>query len=76
VKDIIYRESMQDVIELRHRIITVAECITNEMIASTWRETEYCLDVCSATNDDHTEICWAQKTLCEVQCLKMYLYIQ
>jgi hypothetical protein len=31
-------------------IVGASECITNEMLANTWRETEYRLDVCRATN--------------------------
>jgi len=38
-------------------IVRAAECITNEMLASTCPETEYHLDVCRATNGAHIEIC-------------------
>jgi len=34
---------------LRDRIVRAAECVTNEILAITWRETEYHLDVCHAT---------------------------
>jgi len=47
-------------------------CVTSEMLASTWLETVYCLDVCRATDGAHFDICWAHKKLCEVQHLKMY----
>jgi hypothetical protein len=50
---------MQNVNELRDRIVRAAECITNEMFSSTWPETEYRLDVCRATG--HIEIHWAHK---------------
>jgi hypothetical protein len=46
------------------------------MLASTWRETDYLLHVCCATDDAHTEIYWARKKLCEVLCLKIYRFIQ
>jgi hypothetical protein len=46
------------------------------MLVSTWRETEYRLDVCRDTNGAHIEMYWAQKKLCEVQCLKMYRFIK
>jgi len=36
--------------EFRDRIVRVAEFVTNAMLASTWRETEYRLDMCRATN--------------------------
>jgi hypothetical protein len=76
VKDIVCREKLQNVIDFRDRIVTAAECVTNEMFVSTWRETEYRLDVCRATNYAHIEMYWAHKELCEVQCLKMYRFLQ
>jgi hypothetical protein len=42
--------------ELHYRIVRTAEFVTSEMLASTWRETEYRLDVCRATNGGHIEI--------------------
>jgi hypothetical protein len=41
---------VQNVNELRDRIVRAAECVTKEMHVSTWRETEYRLDMCRATN--------------------------
>jgi hypothetical protein len=54
-KYIAYREKLH-VNELRERIVSAAEYITNEILVSTWRETEYLLDVCSATNGAHIEL--------------------
>jgi hypothetical protein len=56
--------------------VRAAERVTNEMLAGTWRETEYRLDVSRVTNGDYTETCWAHKKLCEVQGLKMYRFLQ
>jgi hypothetical protein len=42
--------------ELCDKIVRVAEYVTNEMLANTWHETEYCFDVCRATNGVHIEI--------------------
>jgi hypothetical protein len=42
--------------ELRDRTVRAAECVTNEMSASTWRETEYRLDVCRVTDGAHIKI--------------------
>jgi len=42
---------------LRDRIFRAAECVSNEMLASTWLETEYHLHICRATNDGHVELC-------------------
>jgi len=58
------------------RTIRAAERFTNEMLASTWRETEYRLDMFRATKGAHTEIHRARKELCEVQCLKMFRFFQ
>jgi hypothetical protein len=46
------------------------------MLAITWPETEYYLDVCRATNDAHIEVYWAHKKLCGVQCLKLHRFLQ
>jgi len=56
-------------------IIRAAECITNKMLASTCKETEYSDDVCHSTNGAHIEFYWTWKKLCEVQCLKMYQFL-
>jgi hypothetical protein len=50
-----YHKKLQNVNELHDRIIRAADCVTNEMLASTWQENEYNLDVCSATNGAHIE---------------------
>jgi len=50
VKEIVYREEVQNVNELCDRTIRAAECVTSEMPASTCTETEYRLDVCCITN--------------------------
>jgi len=36
--------------ELHDRIVRAAEYVANEMLASTWRGTDYRFDVCRATN--------------------------
>jgi hypothetical protein len=56
VEDIVYDEKVQNVNELRDRIVRAAECVTNEVLASKWRQTEYRLDVCRATNGAHIEL--------------------
>jgi hypothetical protein len=48
-KTLLYHERVKNVNELRDRIVTAAECVTNEMLPSTCPETEYRLDVCRAT---------------------------
>jgi hypothetical protein len=40
VKDNVYREQVQHENLLRDRIVRTAKCITNEMFANTWQETE------------------------------------
>jgi len=61
---------------MRDRIVRAAECVANEITASTWPETEYRLDMCRAINGAHTDIYWAHKELCEIQCSKMYRFLQ
>jgi hypothetical protein len=56
VKDILCRKKVQNVNELRDRIVRAAKCVTNEMLTSMWRETEYRLDVCRTTNGAHIDI--------------------
>jgi hypothetical protein len=67
---------VQNVYELRDRIVRAADCVTNEMLANTCTETEYRFDVCCATSGTHTEMYRAHKELCEVQCLKMCRFLQ
>jgi hypothetical protein len=47
---------VQNVKEMRDKIVRAAECVTIEMFASTWPETEYRLDVCRATEGAHIEV--------------------
>jgi hypothetical protein len=46
----VYREKVENMNKMHERIVRVAECVTNEMAASTCPETEHRLDVCRATN--------------------------
>jgi hypothetical protein len=75
-KGIICRENVQHMNELRDTILRAAESVTNEILSSTWRETECRLDVCLATNGGHIEICGAYDKLREAQCLKMYRFLK
>jgi len=47
---------VQNVNELSDGIVRAAEYVTNETLASTWRQTEYRLDVYRANNGAHTDI--------------------
>jgi len=49
------REKVQNGNELRGRIVRTAQCVTIKMLSNTWRETEYCTDMCHATNGAHIE---------------------
>jgi hypothetical protein len=49
------QRKMQNVNEFHERTVTAAECVTNEVLSSAWQETEYCLEVCHATNGAQTE---------------------
>jgi hypothetical protein len=47
---------VQNVNELRDRIVEAAVYVTSETLANIWQETKYCLEVCHATNGAHIEI--------------------
>ena len=44
--------------ELRGRITNAAALVTPQMLQNTWREVEYRLDVCRATQGAHIELHW------------------
>jgi hypothetical protein len=52
---------MQNVYEKHDKVIRDANCITNELLANTWLETEYRLDVCRANNGAHIQRYCAHK---------------
>jgi hypothetical protein len=57
VKDAVYCKKVQNVNEFRvSSTVRVIEFVTNEMLAITWRDNEYGLDVYRATNGAHIEI--------------------
>jgi hypothetical protein len=56
VKNVVCREKVKNVNELPDRIDRAAEFVTNEMLVSSWRETEYGLYVRHSTNGAHIEI--------------------
>jgi len=50
------KKKVQNVNELHDRILRAEECITNEMLANIWHETEYFFHVHCTINNAHTEI--------------------
>jgi len=42
-----------DAVVKRKKCFCVARCVTNEILAITWREIEYRRDVCRATSGAH-----------------------
>ena len=53
VKDIVYRTKVRDVSDLQQRIIEVLGTVFVDMLARTWLETEYRLDILHATHGAH-----------------------
>jgi hypothetical protein len=53
---VVYRGKVQNVNELRERIVTAAERITMKCFPIPGEKTEYRLDVCRATTGTHTEM--------------------
>jgi hypothetical protein len=56
IKDIVYSRKVQDLADLRQRIIEAVELITSHMLINMWQELEYCLDICRATTGTHIEV--------------------
>ena len=56
VKSRIYQTPVQDLADLRGRIIDACASVTPAMLQNTWREIEYRLDVIRATRGAHMEI--------------------
>jgi hypothetical protein len=52
----VYGRKVQDVADLRQRIIAAVELITPHMLINTWQELEYHLDICRATAGAHIEV--------------------
>ena len=56
VKDIVYRIKARDVSDLQQRIIKALDTVTVDMLARTWLEVEYRLDILRATDGAHVEV--------------------
>lgn len=56
IKNVVYSEKIRDINHLRERIVTAVGTVTPDMLVNTWREFEYRLDVCRATNGSHVEV--------------------
>ena len=57
VKNVVYQEDRPTTLEeLRGRITNVAVLVTSQMLQSTWREVEYRLDMCRATQFAQIEL--------------------
>ena len=56
VKDIIYQTKVRDINDLQHRIIEAIDTVTVDMLARTWPEIEYRLDIVCATDGAHIEV--------------------
>lgn len=58
VKNIVYSENIRDLEHLRQRIVDAFQTITPDMLDRVWKEVDYRLDVCRATNGAHIETYW------------------
>ena len=56
VKDIVYRTKVRDVSDLQQRMIEALDTVTVDMLARTWLEIEYRLDILRATDGAHVEV--------------------
>jgi hypothetical protein len=66
---------VENVNELHDTNVRAAECVTNEILISTCRESEFRLDVCRASNGAHIQNYWAHRELYGVKCLKMCRFL-
>ncbi|CAL1291506.1 unnamed protein product [Larinioides sclopetarius] len=55
IKNIVHSERIADISHLKRRIIAAIETVTPDMLFKTWKEIDYRLDVCRATNGAHIE---------------------
>ena len=56
VKDVVYRTKVRDVNDLQHQIIEAIDTVTVDMLARTWQEIEYRLDIVRSTDGAHAEV--------------------
>ena len=56
VKNIVYRTKVRDISDLQQRIIEALDTVTVDMLARTWLEIEYRLDILRATDGAHVEV--------------------
>ena len=57
VKSIVYQIKVKDINDLQHRIIEAINTVTVDMLARTWQEIKYRLDIVRATDGAHVEVC-------------------
>ena len=55
-KNIVYRTKVKGINDLQHRIIEAIETVTVHMLARTWQEIEYRLDIVRAIDGAHVEV--------------------
>jgi hypothetical protein len=56
IKHVVYNRKVQDLADLRQRIIEAVELITLHLLINTWQKLENRLDVCQPTTGAHTEV--------------------
>ncbi|KFM56922.1 hypothetical protein X975_13708, partial [Stegodyphus mimosarum] len=56
VKDNIYRRRVSNIDDLKVRITTAIASVDADMLAGTWREIEYRLDILSVPKGAHMEV--------------------
>ena len=56
IKNIVYAKKIRNIQQLQERITSATETVTRDMIQKTCKETEFRLDVSTATNGAHIEM--------------------
>ena len=56
VKDIVNRTKVRDINDLQHRIIKAIDTVTVDVLARTWQEIAYRLDIVRETDGAHVQV--------------------
>ena len=56
IKDIVYSTPVADLEDMHQRIVATCATVSPQMLANTWQELEYILDICHDTRGAYTEI--------------------
>ena len=56
VKNLVYQEKIRDIDHLKTRILDAINSVTPDMLKQVWRQLDYRLEICRATDGSHIEL--------------------